>query len=103
MEQQLCDKCIAIIKDRLNVEQVLILQYLKQEKTINANLSKDRINIIYNIKDMTEMKFHVNILALELVGFVGRIDTKYYITRDGRKAVTLYEKEIRDELSTLEE
>ena len=100
----LCDECIEAISENLTMDQILILKYLHKEKTINANLSKSKIDIIPNIKGMTDFKFQFNISALELCCLVKRNPTKrpnrFYITPDGRKALKVYEENIKDELSS---
>jgi len=107
VKQQLCDECIDIIKDNLNMDQVLILRYLNKEKTINPNLSKDKLSIIPNVKGMTDFKFQFSMTGLELVGFVKRNTNKrpnkFYITEDGRKALKMYEESIRETLEDLDE
>lgn len=102
VNQTLCDDCIAAISENLSMEQVLILKYLKKENTINANLSKDKTSIIPNIKGMTDFKFQFSISSLEMCYFVKRNSTKrpnrFYITKDGRKALSLYEQSVKEGL-----
>lgn len=102
-KQLLCDECIATIAENLTQDQILILKYLLKEKTINANLSKDKLSIIPNIKGMTDFKFQFCVNALETCCFINRNAVKrpnrFYITADGRKALKLYEDNLREELS----
>lgn len=106
-KQLLCDECLGIIKDNLSIEQILILKYLKKENTMSLNLSKDKTAIIPNVKGMTEFKFNSCMNALELVGFVGRNSNKrpnrFYITEDGRKALKLYEEQLKKNLSEMDD
>jgi len=102
-KQMLCDECIDIISENLSTDQILILQYLKKENTINMNLSKDKTSIMPNVKGMTEFKFQSAISGLELCNFVKRNankrPNKFFITKDGIKALEIYQNNIREELS----
>lgn len=102
-KQVLCNECIASISENLSMDQVLILKYLKKEKTFNKNLSKDKLSIIPEIKGLTDFKFNFAMNGLELCYFVARNTVKrpnkYYITPDGKKALEIYEQVVRDNLS----
>jgi len=101
-KQLLCDDCIEIIAENLTTDQILLLEYLKKENTINMNLSKDKISIIPNVKGMTEFKFQSSVSALELCNFVKRNSTKrpnrFFITPDGRKALECYKNNLKEQL-----
>jgi hypothetical protein len=101
-KQVLCDECISAIAENLSMDQILILKYLQKENTINMNLSKDKTAIIPEIKGMTDFKFQFSMTGLELCNFVKRNSTKrpnrFFITKDGRKALEIYQNNVKEAL-----